>query len=234
MVRVKKKSNGKETPALLPDIIINTTSHPKKKKKEIHKIVKDTNHTAHSILDVVEDSHMIANSANDKVHEQGEQIDRIGNVVADTHLTVKESKSKVKGIHSFFSAMKIFFTPKCLQAQKEEIDDTVKHEIQTQRDKDTKRKKNSGKSGKRGSDIEIQSPTVTILFDSKTQAIAQDTFDTLTTVEDVLGDLNRLARETNKEVRRQNGVLDQVEELVDETNKNLAKTNKVAKKYLNH
>lgn len=230
MARTRKNKNAKETPVILPDIIIDTRKTPKKNKKEIHKTVKETNNTAHRILDIATDTHDIAYSANDKVHEQGEKIDRISGTVADTHLTVKESKATVKGINSIFSTLKNFFTPKCLKAQKEEIDDTVKHEIQTQRDKDAKLKKKN----KRGGDIEAQSPAMTILFDNKTQGIVDETHETLTTVEDVLADLNRLARETNKEVRRQNGVLDQVEDLVDDTNKDLDKTNKVAKKYLNH
>ena len=149
MARTRKNKNVKEIPVILPDIIIDTRKNPKKNKKEIHKTVKETNNTAHRILDITTDTHDIADSANDKVHEQGEQIDRIAGTVADTHLTVKKSKATVKGINSILSALKNFFTPKCLKAQKEEIDDTVKHEIQTQRDKDAKRKKKN-KRGRKG------------------------------------------------------------------------------------
>tara|TARA_R110002110_G_scaffold119309_2_gene293785 strand:- start:73566 stop:74258 length:693 start_codon:yes stop_codon:yes gene_type:complete len=228
MGRERKKNHNVEP----VDIIIDTRSSPQSQKDKIHNVVKDSNKTAHRILDIAQDTRDIADSTNDKVHEQGEQIDDIAGTVADTNFAAHKAKSHAKNInsvwHAIGHAIKKFFTPKCLQSQKTEIDDTVKDVFQSTRDKERADKKKGHHKDESGD----SKPAITILFDSQTQVVDADTFETLTTVEDVLGQMNSLARQTNREVRRQNGVLDQVKDIAIDTNETLDDTNAVAKKYL--
>lgn len=205
----------------LPPIIVDTRAASSETKRKIHDTVVDTNHAAHSILDIADETLGVAKKTDGIVHEQGEQIDQIVDAVTDLHLDVKQSEKKVDGIRSIWHRFVNWITPKCLQPEKTEIDQSV-DEIRTTQDRAPKVDPANDAGG----------ASVTFLFDEKTQRVEDDTFSTLATASDVLAEMNSTARRTNKELRRQNKVLDQVQEEAEGTEGKLKRTNKKATDFL--
>lgn len=217
MARTRKKKEK------IPSIV-DTRNASKETRNKIHGTVQASNDAAHNILDIAKETNKLANDADETVHEQGAQIDDITDQMADVQLQTKKAEKKVGAIRSLWRAFVYAITPKCLQPSKTELDEVSVDEIQTTQDQQ-KHKRGSTAEGSSG-------PAVTFLFDEKTQKVEDDTYQTLASASDVLDEMNKTARRTNRELRRQNQRLDQAQEIGDDTNKRLNKANKGAKKYL--
>lgn len=220
MTKKKNRKKEKKDSVSIEDIIVDTQTLDVETKEKIHATVVDSNHSAHKILKIANETKKIGEDTRKQLDKQGEQIDGIDHDVQELDYQAKKNKRTVKGINSVWWAIIHFFTPKCLKPQKPNFDDAITEEVQKEDWTET-------------SDIFTESPgTVTILFDEKTKQVAEDTSRVLSDANKAVHDIESLATGMNKKLRKQNQTLEKISEKTDDVNENLRKTSKYARSYL--
>ncbi|MCS5708417.1 hypothetical protein CC99x_005800 [Candidatus Berkiella cookevillensis] len=215
-----KNKNFKKNRVLFDSAVIDTEEFDPETKEKIHTIVIDSNHSAHQILKIVNETKKIGEDTRKRLDQQGEQIGVIDRDVQELDYQAKKNKRTVKGINSVWWAIVHFFTPKCLKPQKPNFDDAVVEEDE---------KKNLAEI----SDFFTENTgTVTILFDERTKSVADDTSKVLSEANTAMHDLEFLSMGMNKKLRKQNKALDKIADKTDDINDNLRKTSKYARSYL--
>lgn len=219
-----KKKDRKKSSASVEPVVIDTQTLDAKTKDEVHTIIVDSNHSAHRILEIANETKKIGEETTKRLDDQGEQINRIDRDTQELDYQVKKNKRAVKGINSIWWAIVHFFTPKCLKPQKPKFDDDVLDEEDKER--------NEHRSTASSDSFSENAATLTILYDERTKRVADDTSKVLCEANDAVHDIEDLATGMNKKLRTQNQKLDKIVKETDSVNSNLKKTSKYALSYL--
>lgn len=204
-------------------VVLDTQILDPDQRDQIHAVVKDSNQTAHRILDLANETHKLGKETQETLNDQGKRIDQLDQDTQVLDYQVKKNKRTVKGIRSFFWAVINFLTPKCLKPQPPEFDEA---DI-TDQDEQKRRV-----SWQEQDSIPESGSHLTILYEAKTKTVADDTSKVLSSANDRVHDLKDLAQDMNQELKRQNKKLDTINDTADNIHTNLDKTNKHAKRYL--
>lgn len=214
-----KNKKIKKNRVLLDSAVIDTEELDPETKEKIHTIVIDSNHSAHQILKIANETKKIGEDTRKQLDKQAEQIDSIDRNVQELDYQAKKNKRTVRGINSVWWAIVHFFTPKCLKPQKPNFDDAAVFD------------EDDGFLEKAGV-LEQEAETITVLYDGKTKQIVNDTSRVLSEANVVIHDLESLSTSMNKKLRKQNKALDKITDKTDDINDNLRKTSKYARSYL--
>lgn len=199
-------------------VVIDTTGYDSTTKTKIYEVTKANGETLDQIIHVGEETQKIGKKAQSDLAHQGQQIDGLTNDLQDLSVDIEKSKRSMRSIRSVFGTLWNFLTCCCTKSPAD-------------------RSKNNTTSYHSQEPVMLNEipngdTTVTYLFDSQTQQLANENSDKINQVVDITGDLLSQANGFSKTLDHQIGDLKKAEAGVDENNAELEQIGNEANKIL--